>query len=301
MTASMSKVLITGGSGRLGRHVCDELSSANEITVFDRVAPAEGIPTILGDVTDLAALECAARGRDAIIHLAAIPSPRHGSLQEIFTTNTVGTWNVLQAARSGGVKRVIICSTDFVTGLPHQPASASPLYLPIDEDHPLRPAEVYGLSKQLAETIGHSFALCGIEVVILRLALVVFPQTQLAAMKAAEDISDPDLWWHVEAVDAARAFRLALERPVAGTDTFFIGSASTLSSMPTLVLVERRYGRLPEIRDRELYRRNPYAALFDVRHARDVLGFTPAERRHTEPHGRTHQPAPAGDSSETVK
>lgn len=190
------------------------------------------------------------------------------------STNTLGTWTVLEAALRSGVKRVVLCSSDFVTGLLHQTASVMPLYLPIDEAHPVSPREAYGLSKQLSEDTGHCFARCGLEVVILRPGVIVFSDMEHRAAVWGADVGNPDLWWYAAATDVALAFRLALELQSVVVETLFIGARNTLSRVQTLDLVQRRYGRLPEIRKPEVYRNDPHAALFDTSRARQVLGFS---------------------------
>src|SRR5262249_15469792 len=140
---------------------------------------------------------------------------------------------------------------------------------------PLRPAEAYGLSKQLSEDIARSFARDGLEIVVLRPGLIVFPDMRRDVLARANDVNDPDLWWYVEPEDAAMAFRLAAQCPSARMETAFIGAANTFSPIPTLELVRQRYGHLPEIRKPEMYRDNPHAALFDISGARDVFGFAP--------------------------
>jgi nucleoside-diphosphate-sugar epimerase len=269
----MRKVLVTGGSGKLGRFVCSELASAFEVTVLDRVRPEANLPSIVADVRDRSALERAAQGHDAIVHLAGIPSPRHGTDDEIMSVNVLGAWSVLQAGLLAGAKRIVVCSSDFVTGLPHSAPPVMPLYLPVDEAHPGLPAGAYGLSKHLAEQMALAFARRGLEVVILRPGLIVFPGMERQALAGGERIDDPDLWWYASARDVATAFRLALESSAPGARTFFVGAPNTLSRIPTLELVERRYGRLPVIRKPGLYRDDPHAALFDTSLAQRVLGF----------------------------
>lgn len=115
----------------------------------------------------------------------------------------------------------------------------------------------------------------GLEVIILRPGLIVFPEMRHPALRSGAQPDDPDLWWYVEPGDVAAAFRLALEADSIRNDAFLIGAADTRSSEPTLRLVQRRYGRLPEIRKPELYAAQPNAAVFDISHARDVLGYRP--------------------------
>src|SRR5215475_6905525 len=145
----MRKVLVTSGSGKLGRFVCSELASAFEVTVLDRVPAEANLPSVVADVRDASAVQRAAQGHDAIVHLAGIPSPRHGTDDEIMSVNVLGAWSVLQAGLLAGARRIVMCSSDFATGLPHSAPSVMPLYLPVDEAHPALPAGAYGLSKHL--------------------------------------------------------------------------------------------------------------------------------------------------------
>jgi nucleoside-diphosphate-sugar epimerase len=214
-------------------------------------------------------------GHDAVIHLAAIPSPRNAAPEVVFGTNVQGTWNVLQAAYESGIGKVVLCSSECATGLCYQKGERPPLYLPVDEAHPLRPTEPYSLSKQLGEAAGESFSRRGgIEVVALRPTLILFPE-QRHEIAARGDIEHSDLWSYVEPEDVARAFRLALEREGPAFDVFFVSAADTLSPRPTLELIEARFGHVPELKRPELFQENPNAAIYDIAHARQALGYEP--------------------------
>ena len=94
----------------------------------------------------------------------------------IFDTNVRGTWNVLEAAHATSVRRVVVCSSVSALGIDFTNPRLPPAYLPIDEAHPLRPTQAYGLSKQLGEEIARSFARRGaMAVTCLRPAWVMFP------------------------------------------------------------------------------------------------------------------------------
>jgi UDP-glucose 4-epimerase len=268
----MRNVLVTGGTGRLGRFVCAALAVHHNVTMLD-LRPLPGFRGVVGDIRDFPTVVRAAEGCDVVVHLAAIPSPRHGCDEDIISTNVLGAWSVLQAALMCGAKRAVLCSSDFVTGLLHRDASVMPLYLPIDEAYPVAPVDAYGLSKHLAEQTAAAFARRSLEVVVLRPGLVVFPEAELDAMRRGSSIDNPDLWWYASAADVAEAFRLAVEIPSLPATTFFVGAPDTLARVPTLDLVLQRFGRLPEIRNAALYRDNPFAAVFDTSLARRLLGF----------------------------
>jgi len=150
------KILVTGGIGKVGQWVVRELldGAAHDVTVLDRVpGPERGtIKYLVGDVQDLGQVMEAMVGADAVMHLAAIHNPNIATATVIYQTNVVGTFNVHHAAFRLGVKRVVSASSNAIVGWSYGERFV-PDYLPIDEDHPLRPEDVYGLSKEIGETI----------------------------------------------------------------------------------------------------------------------------------------------------
>ncbi len=269
------KVLVTGGSGRLGRYVVDELAGRCDLTVLDLAPPHREVRHAAASILDLDELERELRGHDAVVHLAAVPGLRGAAPEVIMRTNALGTWNVLEAARQAGLAKAVLCSSECATGLCYQERERPPRYLPVDEAHPLCPADPYSLSKQLGELAGQSFACRGLEVVVLRPTLVLFPEQRHEIEARGTELLHADLWSYVEPGDVARAFRLALEHDGEPFDVFFVSAADTLSPRPTLELVEARFGAPPEVRKPALYEAHPHAAIYDISHARDTLGFEP--------------------------
>ena len=173
------KLLITGGAGKVGQAIVRELlnSAAYEITVLDRTPGPERGPVnyLVGDIQDLGQVMEAMAGAEAVIHLAAIHNPNIAPTTVTYQTNVVGTFNVHHAAFRLGVKRVVSASSNAIVGWSYS-ERFMPDYLPIDEDHPLRPEDVYGLSKEIGETIARSYARKGLETVMLRPSGVVSPE-----------------------------------------------------------------------------------------------------------------------------
>lgn len=272
------RVAVTGGSGRLGRYVCRALSDAGSAPyVVDRRPPADAVPHVVADLLDPASLAAAFRGQDAVVHLAAIPNPFGDPPDRILTVNAFGTWQVMTAAVAAGVRRVVVASSDSATGLVFKAHDVPPDYLPVDEDHPLRPTEAYGLSKQLAETIAASIARgSGIELIVLRPVYVAFPELRRDLPARGRDPTSRNLWSYVMPEDAARAFALALARRTNGIETYFIAASNTLSPVPTLDLLAARYGKLPPLRDPERWVKDPFASVISIDRARGALGFEPA-------------------------
>ncbi|HEX6458035.1 MAG TPA: NAD-dependent epimerase/dehydratase family protein [Thermoleophilaceae bacterium] len=178
----MSRVLVTGGAGFIGSFVVDQLRAAgHEAVIFDvRESPhhARGeVPTVIGDVLDYDAVREAARGCDAIAHLAAAADV--GEVAKDPDTaerlNSRGTFNVLEAAREEGVQRVIYASTIWV----YSEAEGS-----VDEDVPLHPpAHLYTATKLAGELYCRSYSeLFGLDTTILRFGIPYGPRARAAAV-----------------------------------------------------------------------------------------------------------------------
>lgn len=285
-------VLVTGGAGRLGRSLVTELTGRCQVHVLDRRTQPSSRIDFPVDVLDLEALGHAMPGHDAVIHLAAIDSSVSAPPHVVFDANVRGTWNVLHAAEQAGVRRVLVCSSVAATGIDYTNPQLPPLYLPIDEDHPLRPTQAYGLSKQLDELMAQSFGRRGrMEVVSLRPSWIMFPEavrrvlaqpsatTSLDALPTAPGHHHeplPLLRSYVAPGDAARAFRLALELPGPAQGVFIITAADTFEPTPTLSHLERIYESQIRVVKPEVYAKNPHASAFDTARAREILGWTPS-------------------------
>ncbi len=296
-----ANVLVTGSGGLLGRHVLRELAGRCSVSGFDQKRAPEDAPQALGDVTNLAAVREACAGKDAVVHIAALPNIWSGPGDRVMTVNVTGTWNVLQAAEDAGVRRVVLCSSDSVVGFTVlSGAMLPPDYAPVDLAHPLRASDPYALSKVLGERLGAAFVERGkLEVVALRPVFVLYPEMIPEVKARAQDparykgpmaggpsaAGGGPLWHYVDPRDAARAFRLALDvERCAGFEGIFISAASTLAPEPTLERLERTLQRRVSVRRPAVYTRNPYAPLYDLAPARDLLGFEPEhDLRHLIP------------------
>jgi nucleoside-diphosphate-sugar epimerase len=280
------RVVVTGAGGRIGRYVVDELvAHDHEVHAVDRIAvPADGqaggaTTWTQADVRDHDAMarRFDKTHADALIHLAAIPSPLRGSAFEVFTTNTQATFAVLEAAGMAGVPRVAIASSTSVTGLPFASPPVSPLYVPVDEAHPNVGSDPYALSKEVDEATARTMhRRHGYQVVALRISNTSSMAYQLDV--AAQVARDPgalacELWAYLDVRDGARAFRLAVERKIAGCHVVNVMASDTYSREPTADLLAR-YHPTAMIRRPIVGREVP----FDLTRSRDLLGFS-AEHR----------------------
>ena len=102
-----------------------------------------------GQVVDVfLGLEDRHSGFDAVVHLGAIPAPGHSPDAATFENNMQSTYNVFQAARRAGIKKMVYASSETVLGLPFD---VDPPYIPVDEEYPARPESTYSLVKHLEE------------------------------------------------------------------------------------------------------------------------------------------------------
>jgi UDP-glucose 4-epimerase len=268
------KILVTGGQGKVGRFVVQELvNSAHEVTVFDRVpGPERGaIRYLVGDIQDLGQVIEAMHGADAVIHLAAIHNPNITTATVTYQTNVVGTFNVHHAAFRLGIKRVVSASSNAVVGWSYSD-NFVPDYLPVDEDHPLRPEDAYGLSKEIGETIARSYALKGLETVSLRPSGVVTPE-ELEAIKdtGGRKPSGFQAYSYIDARDLAVAFRLAVVRPLPGATVMFVVADDSTIAEPLCELYPRIQ---PSIGNKAIKLTGCRAAYANAR-AKKLLGWKP--------------------------
>ncbi len=212
------KVVVVGGSGRIGSFVVRELlaSSDHKVTVFDRTAPSvPGVAWMQGETGDFGDMVGALDGAEAVIHLAAYARPGIVPDHVLFRNNVMGTYNVFEAAYRVGVRRVAIASSGAIDGFTYGTKPILPMYLPVDENHPLHPHDPYGLGKLCEEQIARSYTTkCDMETVAIRPARALFPEDH-AQLRATNGIlpSTFNLCGYSDVEDLAVAFRKAIEQP----------------------------------------------------------------------------------------
>jgi UDP-glucose 4-epimerase len=268
------RIAVTGSSGFVGSYVMRELLSHDHEAIGVDIRepapdPAGSAEFRQADLNDSASLIRAFEGCEAIVHLAAVPDPGIVSPEELFRVNVLGTFNALEAAVSVKAQRFVAASSEGALGFSFRKLDMAPLYVPIDEEHPLRPQDEYSLGKVLTEEMCRSYTRRGsLSSVCLRTCYVWDP-----SLGGLDRINDPSgaygmLWLYVHATDAARAYRLACEARDIENETLFIAAQDCFSSRPTGELLERFYPDVP-VRQ-EL---GTYSSLISGARARKVLGF----------------------------
>ena len=273
--ARRRRVLVTGASGRIGRHVVDALVDDCEVTALDLAPPVQDVRFIEADVLDLEKVRASMAGQDAVIHLAAIDLGVPAEPEGYFGVNVMGTWNAVQAAREAGIRKVVLASSISATGLGEMRPDFPPEYLPVDEAHPMKPAHAYGMSKLVVEDIARGFALQGgISITCLRPVSVIFESTLQRAVERAADPGHPWLAAYVAGEDTGRAFAAALDDD-APFYAMFVAADDSASSVPTLERLAEVFGTTPPVRNPGWFERDPRASPVDTTRAKERLGWRP--------------------------
>jgi nucleoside-diphosphate-sugar epimerase len=172
----MMRILVTGGNGTVGKEVVRRLVGHGfQVKVIGRTRDAEipGVTYEVCDITKYQALRDAVRGFDAVVHLAALPSPASGTSDQVFLINVQGTFNVFKACEEEGIRRVVQASSINALGVFYGLKESPIRYLPVDEDHPCLSSDSYSFSKHVIEEIGdYYWRRSGISSVALRLPFV---------------------------------------------------------------------------------------------------------------------------------
>jgi len=248
------KILVTGGSGLVGKYVVDVLGQSHRVSILDIREPASPKPFYWVDIMNLPALTHAlSHGFDGIVHMAGIPNPLNDPPERVFTVNTVGTFNVLEAAARCNIKKLVFISSESVLGFAFATQLVSPEYFPIDEKHPVRPQDPYGLSKLLAEEICRSYSLrYGIQTVCLRPPWIWVPEKKEIEMYRMLVQEYPkwskNLWAYVHVLDLASAVLLALEaKDLKSHEVFFITAEDNWTGTESRTLLKSYYSTVTKI------------------------------------------------------
>src|SRR6187431_2642832 len=235
----MSRVVVTGGSGKLGRAVVEDLATHGyDVVNIDSALPPAGQKAVFSrvDLTDLGQVTEALTGIDdryddvdAVVHLAAIPAPGLRTSAATFANNVPSTHNVFSAARRAGIRNVVWASSETVLGLPFE---TPPPYAPVDEEYPVRPESTYSLGKAVEEEMARHFARWdpAAKLVGLRFSNVMEVEDYAEFPSFEEDPRRRiwNLWSYIDARDGALAVQRALESDLTGFEAFVIASPDTV-------------------------------------------------------------------------
>ena len=287
------RIAVTGGSGKLGRHVVRRLAEdGHQVPNLDRAgARSPGLVVVdlrnYGEVLDvLLGLDDRHEGFDAVVHLGAIPAPGIIPDAATFENNMLSTYNVFQAARRAGIKKVVYASSETVLGLPFD---VDPPYIPVDEEYPARPESTYSLVKHLEEQMAVELTRWDPELSIVGLrfsnVMDVEDYEKFPSFDADANLRKWNLWGYIDGRDGAQAVARALENGTPGFEAFIIANADTVMSRSSASLAAEVFPGVKVVKEL-----GEHETMLSIDKARRLLGFEP---EHT---WRDHWQDPAGSA-----
>ena len=287
----MSKLLITGATGRMAKYILPDYSKNHDIRLFGRTDPKNEYEFFQGNIASLEDVTNAAQGCDAIVHLAAVAAHDDERIDEIFNFNVVGTYNIFEAARSCGIQYVVNSSSICATGIINWKQRNMPEYFPVDEQIDLQADDMYGMSKKIGEELAYGYyRRYGIKSISLRVATVALPGADYY-QELFDNANNPDyefkklpmafadfMWQYLDARDLGQAYTLSLDALLSGKvefDIYNLGGDEVFSDLPSLELIRRYYPDTKCIKNDNGFLDRDNAPLWDITKIKRELGFSP--------------------------
>ena len=284
------RVFFTGGSGKAGRHAVAHLRAAGHRVLNADMAAGRspGGDELRVDLTDMGQVldamagmagfddleEGGRRGFDAVVHFAATPCILIESDVECFRTNTLSTYNVLSAAVSLGIRKIVFASSETTYGICFGQGEVKPAYIPVDEEHPTVPQDSYAMSKVCNEVCARSFqARSGADIYGLRINNVMEPEDYLTLFPGF--LADPatrrrNIFGYIDARDLGHMVERCLLTDGLGYQVFNVANPDTSVALPSAEVAERFYAGVP--RKAEV---GGHETFYSIEKARRLLGFAP--------------------------
>ncbi|MCB1491599.1 MAG: NAD(P)-dependent oxidoreductase, partial [Rhodobiaceae bacterium] len=264
------RILFTGGSGKAGRHVvpylrdqghrvvnvdlvplnepgvdnlradiCDSGQMFNVMTSyanFDEMEPGDGVPKF-----------------DAVVHFAAIPRILIEPDNETYRVNTIGTYNVIEAAVKLGIPKIIYASSETTYGVCFSDGETDPKSLPAEEDYDVDPMDSYGCSKVVNEVTARMFQRrSGFDIYGLRIGNVIEPHEYAELFPgffANPAVRRRNLFCYIDARDLGQIVHLCLLKDGLGHQIFNAGNDTNSVNMPTAEIIRKFFPNVPITRE----------------------------------------------------
>ncbi|MDQ4083300.1 MAG: NAD(P)-dependent oxidoreductase [Actinomycetota bacterium] len=277
------RVLVTGARGKVGKAAGASLMEAGHEVwatdlsppVFER--PVEGEPEyVQADSADAGEMFAVVRGMEAVVHAAAIPEPTHNPPHVVFQNNLMGVFNALEAAIRFGVSRFVNISSETVPGFFFPERDFLPDYVPVDEEHPIRPQDPYATAKYFGELLMDAAVrrsdICCISIRPSWVQHEGNYERNLGPQVRDASVLSPNFWSYIDVYDLADAIVLATESDLPGHEVFYIASPDNVGNRPFEEIVREHYGDKVEIK-KPLARED--ASGISIAKAQEMLGYSP--------------------------
>lgn len=261
------RIVFTGGSGKAGKHVIPELLAHGHKVLNVDLVPLDvhGVDNLKADITDsgqcynalsmmhnLGELDSGIGPMpkpDAVVHFAAIPRILLRPDNEAYRINTMGTYNVLEAALKLGIRKIIFASSETTYGVCFASGERKPEYLPIDEEHPVVPEDSYATSKVCNEVTARCFQLrTGADIYGIRINNVVEPHEY--AQDFPKYFAEPTLrrrniFAYIDARDLGQMVHRMLLTDGLGFQVFNAANDDHSVNLTTAEIISRYYEGVP--------------------------------------------------------
>ena len=282
------RILFTGGSGKAGKHAIEYLVAQGHRVLNVDLVPLEldGVETLIADITDSGQMfnvmtsyadwdemetGTGAPRFDAVVHFAAVPRILINPDNETFRVNTIGTYNVIEAAVKLGIKKVVIASSETTYGICFSDGRVNPKSFPLEEDYDVDPMDSYGLSKVVNENTARAFQRrSGIDIYALRIGNVIEPHEyhRFPDFFANPEQRRRNAFCYIDARDLGQIVDLCVEKDGLGYQVFNAGNDTNTANIPSADIIEQFFPGTPVTRTL-----GEHEALFSNRKIREMLGF----------------------------
>lgn len=266
------RIFFTGGSGKAGKHVVPYLLAQGHRVMNVDLKPLNhpGVDNLIADITDsgqmfnamssYAALDELEPGNgipkfDAVVHFAAVPRILINPDNETFRVNTMGTYNVIEAAVKLGIKKIIIASSETTYGVCFSDGPTDPNSLPLEEDYDVDPMDSYGLSKVVNEKTARSFQRrSGFDIYALRIGNVIEPHEYEQLFPhyfKNPEVRRRNAFCYIDARDLGQIVDLCLQKDGLGYQVFNAGNDHNGAIIPSKELAEQFFPGVPITRELE--------------------------------------------------
>ncbi|MGR3661765.1 MAG: NAD-dependent epimerase/dehydratase family protein [Paracoccaceae bacterium] len=286
------RVLFTGGSGKAGKHVVAYLQAKGHQVLNVDLAPVDvpGVETLIADITDSGQMFNAMTSYvgfeelqpgtgvpkfDAVVHFAAVPRILIVPDNETYRVNTIGTYNVIEAAVKLGIPKIIFASSETTYGVCFADGLRKPDYIPVDEEHPVIPEDSYAMSKVVNEATARSFQRrSGFDIYGIRINNVIEPHEY--EQNFPRFFEDPEtrrrnIFAYIDVRDLGQIVDLCLKKDGLGFQIFNASNDDHSVNLTTAEIIEKFYADVPLKSEM-----GEYETFYANRKAKEMLGFKEA-------------------------